>query len=80
MKSTDLEFLTTGICPAPCIRLSPDPLERPTSYGLHDSTKPNACRLPGKAGNHERADASRARRVLSNYQFFAPGGFVFLFS
>ncbi len=24
MKSTDLEFLTTGICPAQCIRLSPE--------------------------------------------------------
>jgi hypothetical protein len=80
MRSTDVEFLATGKCPAQCIRLSPDAWERPTSYDLHDSTKPNACRLPGRAGNHERADASRARRVSSNYQFFAPGGFVFLFS
>ena len=37
MKSTDLEFLATGICPAPCIRLSPDRLERPTL---------TACRIP----------------------------------
>ena len=48
MKSTDVEFLATGRCSAQCIRLSPDAWERPTSYGLHDSTKPNACRLPGK--------------------------------
>ena len=34
MKSTDVEFLRTGICSAQCIRLSPDALERPTSYCL----------------------------------------------
>ena len=60
--------------------LSPDAWERPTSYDLHDSTKPNARRVAGKAGNHGHADASLARRASSNYQFFAPGGFVFLFS
>ena len=45
MKSTDVELLATGKCPAQSSRLSPDAWERLTSYDLHDFTKPNACGL-----------------------------------
>ena len=60
-------------------RLFPDAWERSTSCDWWDSTKPNACRLPDKAGSHVRAGAFRARRPSSKHQFLAPRGFVFFF-
>jgi hypothetical protein len=79
MKSLVQELPANDKCCAPCSRLSPDAWERPTSYGWRDSTKPNACRLPDKAGSRVRAGAFRARRASSKHDFFAPRGFVFLF-
>jgi hypothetical protein len=44
---------------------------------VEDSTKPNAGRLPDKAGNRVRTGASRARHTSSKHDFFAQRGFVF---
>ena len=79
MMSLVQEFPANDKCLALCSRLSPDAWERPTSYGWRDSTKPNACRLPDKAGSRVRAGAFRARRASSKHEFLAPRGFVFFF-
>ena len=79
MMSMVEEFPANDKCLALCSRLFPDAWERPTSCDWWDSTKPNACRLPDKAGSRVRAGAFRARRASSKHQFLAPRGFVFFF-
>jgi len=81
MMSMVEEFPANDKCLALCSRLFPDAWERPTSCECWHSTKPNACRLPDKAGSRVRAGAfrARARRASSKHQFLAPRGFVFFF-
>ena len=79
MMSMVEEFPANDKWLALCSRLFPDAWERSTSCDWWDSTKPNACRLPDKAGSRVRAGAFRARRASSNHQFLAPRGFVFFF-
>ena len=79
MMSMVEEFPANDKCLALRSRLFPDAWERPTSCDWWDSTKPNACRLPDKAGSRVRAGAFRARRASSKHQFRAPRGFVFFF-
>jgi hypothetical protein len=79
MMSIVEEFPANDKRLALCSRLLPDAWERSTSCDWWDSTKPNACRLPDKAGSRVRAGAFRARRASSNHQFLAPRGFVFFF-
>jgi hypothetical protein len=79
MMSIVEKFPANDKCLALCSRLFTDAREWPTSCEWWDSTKPNACRLPDKAGSRVRAGAFRARRASSKHQFLAPRGFVFFF-
>ena len=74
MMSMVGEFPANDKCLALRSRLFPDAWERPTSCEWRDSTKPNACRLPDKAGSRVRAGAFRARRASSKHQFLARVG------
>src|SRR4029453_4116585 len=79
MMAMVAKFPANDKCLALCSRLFTDAREWPTSCEWWDSTKPNACRLPDKAGSRVRAGAFRARRASSKHQFLAPRGFVFFF-
>ena len=79
MMSMVDEFPANDKCLALDILLFPNAWERPTSCEWWDSTKPNACRLPDKAGSRVHAGALRARRASSKHQFLAPRRFVFFF-
>jgi hypothetical protein len=79
MMSIVEKFPANDKCLALCSRLFTDAREWPTSCEWWDSTKPNACRLPDKAGSGVRAGAFRARRASSKHQFLAPRGFVLFF-
>ena len=67
MKSLVQKLPANDKCLALCSCLSPDAWERPTSYGWRDSTKPNACRLPDKAGSRVLQVLFRARRASSKH-------------